>query len=63
MKVELKFFASSPFAANGVDPVEVFEDVKEVHYNYNGRGMVAIELETTGYTYPLKYVEEFEVTN
>lgn len=57
MKVRVKFKPFSKF-----NKEEIFEDVVEVHYNYNNSGRIAIECEDTGYTYDLKEIEEFETT-
>jgi len=58
MNVKVKFKPNSKF--NNCNYPEIFENVTEVHYNYNNSGRIAIELEDTGYTYDIDEIKEFE---
>lgn len=60
MKVIIKFKNDSKFAQCGATK-ENFEDVQEIHYNYNGSKAIAFECEGTGYVYDFTDIKEMEV--
>jgi hypothetical protein len=58
MKIDIKFNSKTPFNIKD----EHFENVKEIHFNYNNEGKIAIELEDTGFVYSIDWIIEFEIT-
>ena len=57
MKVRVTFKKESPVYPG---KEEIFENVTEIHYNYNNSGRIAFECEDTGYTYQIEWITEFE---
>lgn len=60
MKVFIKFVQNSLHYENGIKQ-ENFEDVQEIHYNYNKSNRIAIECADTGYTYDINDITEIEI--
>lgn len=58
MKVIIKFKSNSIYQGK----TEIFENVVEIHYNYNNTGKIAIECQDTGFTYNICDIVEFETT-
>jgi hypothetical protein len=55
-KVRVTFKPESFF----INKIHTYENVIEVHYNYDNSGKIAIECENTGYVLPINQIQEFE---
>lgn len=55
--VRIRFREDSPIYGG---KVVIFENITEIHYNYENSGRIAFECEDTGYTYDIENILEFE---